>query len=525
MIDVAIVGAGLTGLALARSLLAEGLSVTVFEAQTRAGGRILSDTDPAGGASVDLGASWFWPETEPRVTSLIDTLGLRHFEQPDAAQALHLADASKPAEVMPVTGIHGGARRLAGGTQTLIEALVRDLPAETVQLGHRVLSLIDCGPHVELHVAAVGQDERTVIHAVAVRARRVVLALPPRLALQHIRFQPELPDASIEAMGQVNTWMAREAKSFARYARPFWLEQGLSGSAFVSHPQAVLRELWDASDERGAALAGFHAIPPAARPPFARSMAMLVSSQFAQLFGPEAQVEQVVTKDWAQDPWICSELDRQDPSGLPPQAAPILRRPHWDGRLFLGGTETARQGTGHMEGALESVARLTDFLRPVRQLAPVNSVGLDEALSHFHAWVATERALAIPRYRQHLHQMLSRQDRDRVTQRAVLAAIEQTYTRALEQLARLDVAVPPVAMSEQDGLTPRVLKAFSGFSKTLVDEALAFNATSCALSNFADEHHPDGDYLRAITADLAAAWMEFAWATQDLLHTRTPAAH
>ena len=59
MIDVAIVGAGLTGLALAKSLLAEGLSVTVYEARERAGGRILSDVDSAGGATVDLGASWF----------------------------------------------------------------------------------------------------------------------------------------------------------------------------------------------------------------------------------------------------------------------------------------------------------------------------------------------------------------------------------------------------------------------------------------------------------------------------------
>jgi monoamine oxidase len=426
---------------------------------------------------------------------------------------------------MATEGIHGGARRLAGGMQKLIDALAAELPLETVKLGHRVLSAIDCGTHVELHVAAAAQEATSVIHAVAVKARRVVLAMPPRLMLQHIRFQPELPDATVEAMSQVSTWMAREAKSFARYARPFWLDTGCSGNAFVSHVQAVLRELWDASDAQGAALAGFHAISPNARPQFARSMPMLVSSQFAQLFGPQAQVDEVVSKDWAQDPWTCSELDRQDPSTFPPQAAPVLRRPHWGGRLFFGGTETARQAAGHMEGALESAARLADFIRPVRHIMPLTSGGLEEALSRFHDWVASERAQAMPRYRQHLSQMLSRQDRDRVTQRAVLAAVEQTYARALEQLARLDVHVPPPADPEKDEFTPQVLKAFSGFSKALVNEALAFNAASCALSNFADEHQPSGDYLRAITADLAAAWMEFAWATNDLLHTRSSAAH
>ncbi|TAK94744.1 MAG: amine oxidase [Aquabacterium sp.] len=522
MIDVAIVGAGLTGLALAKSLLAEGSSVVIYEARERAGGRIFSDVPPAGGATVDMGASWFWPDTEPRIANLVDALGLRHFAQPDQGEALHLADPSRPAEVLPTQGIHGGARRLSGGMQRLIDTLTTDLPVETIKLGHRVLSVIDCGTHVELHVAAAEQDATSVVHAVAVKARKVVLAMPPRLMLQHIRFQPELPDATMDAMSQVSTWMAREAKSFARYGRPFWLDQGYSGSAFVSHAQAVLRELWDASDEHGAALAGFHAIPPDARPQFARSMPLLVSSQFAQLYGLEAQRDDVVSKDWAQDPWTCSDLDRQDTSTFPPQAAPVLRRPHWGGRLFFGGTETARQAAGHMEGALESAARLADFLRPVRHITPLTTGGLEEALMRFHEWVACERNQAMPRYRQHLNQMLSRQDRDRVTQRAVLAAVEQTYTRALEQLARLDVYVAPPSAPDKDEFTPKVLKAFSGFSKSLVDEALAFNAASCALSNFEDEHHPSGDYLRAITADLAAAWMEFAWATNDLLHTRSP---
>ncbi|HEX5356216.1 MAG TPA: FAD-dependent oxidoreductase [Aquabacterium sp.] len=525
MIDVAIVGAGLTGLTLARQLLARGLSVAVFDARTRAGGRILSDVDPAGGATVDLGASWYWPDTEPRITALIESLGLRSFDQPDSGQVLSLPDASRAPEPMDVNGIHGGARRLSGGMGQLVQALVAQLPAGSLQLGHRVLSLIDCGTHIELHVSVDLNDSPDVIQAKRFQAKRVVLALPPRLMLQSIRFQPELPEATVEAMSQVSTWMAREAKSFMRYNKPFWLEAGHSGSAFVTHIQAVLREIWDASDEHGAALAGFHAIPPDARPHFERSMPMLVASQFGQLFGPEAQGDTVVTKDWAQDAWTCSELDRQDPSTFPPQASPILRRPHWGSRLFFGGTETARQAAGHMEGALESVARLSDFLRPVRQSTVQPAQHLEEALSRFHQWVEAERQQALPRYRQHVNQMLSRQDRDRVTQRAVLATVEQTYSRALEQLSSLDMFATDLGPSGQTELTPKVLKAFSGFSKSFVDDALAFNAGSCALSNFQSEHRPDSDYLRAITADLAAAWVEFAWSTNDLLNTQSIQPH
>ena len=523
MIDVAIVGAGLTGLTLARQLLARGLSVVVFDSRMRAGGRILSEADPAGGATVDLGASWFWPDTEPRMAALVHSLGLRSFAQPDVGQVLHLSDASRAPDPMAVQGIHGGARRLSGGMGQLVQALLAQLPAGSLQLGHRVLSLIDCGPHIELHVAVEQDNSADVIQATRYQAKRVVLALPPRLILQSIRFEPELPESTVEAMSQVSTWMAREAKSFARFDRPFWLDQGQSGSAFVTHVQAVLREVWDASDEHGAALAGFHAIPPDARPHFERSLPMLVGSQLGQLFGPQAQCDTITSQDWAQEAWTCSELDRQDPSTFPPQADPILRRPHWHSRLFFGGTETARQAAGHLEGALESVARLSDFLRPVRQTSVQPAPHLEEALSRFHQWVEAERQLAMPRYRQHINQMLARQDRDRVTQRAVLATVEQTYSRALEQLSSLDMFATDLGPSGQAELTPKVLKAFSGFSKSLVDEALAFNAGSCALSNFQAEHRPDSDYLRAITADLAAAWVEFAWSTNDLIHT--PSIH
>lgn len=521
MIDVAIVGAGLTGLALAQRLQAEGLDVAVFDAQPRAGGRILTATLDGSGASVDLGASWHWPETEPRITALIESLGLRSFAQPDQGLVLHLADPGTGPQPMDVQSIHGGARRLAGGMSQLIDALLAGLHKGTVRLGERLLTLRDAQAHIELQLARL---EQGVEHLVQVNARRVVLTMPPRLITQTVRFQPALSDDTTSAMNAVGTWMAREAKAFARFDRPFWLEAGQSGSAFVSHHQAVLREVWDASDGRGAALAGFFAMQPATREQFERSLPLLASSQFAQLFGPTANADTVVIQDWSKDPWACSERDRHDTQLAPPQADPLLRRPHWSGRLFFGGTETARQAAGHMEGALESAARLADFLRPVRSTSNQPAQRLSEALQAFNQWVLAERAGAIPRYRQHLNHLLSRQDQDRVTQRAMLATAEQTYARALEQIASLDICVTDVAPHGRSELTPQVLATFSGFSKTLVEEALSFNAGSCALSNFQDEHKPSPDYLRAITADLAAAWREFAWATNDLLCTRSQSA-
>jgi monoamine oxidase len=77
-VDVVIVGAGLSGLSVARSLCAAGVSVALLEARTRVGGRLLSHTSEQGGLVVDLGATWRW-RNEPRVSALVRSLKLDSF--------------------------------------------------------------------------------------------------------------------------------------------------------------------------------------------------------------------------------------------------------------------------------------------------------------------------------------------------------------------------------------------------------------------------------------------------------------
>lgn len=56
--DVVVIGAGASGLAAARRLRAEGVSVRVFEARPRIGGRILTVRDPRVAAPIELGAEF-----------------------------------------------------------------------------------------------------------------------------------------------------------------------------------------------------------------------------------------------------------------------------------------------------------------------------------------------------------------------------------------------------------------------------------------------------------------------------------
>ena len=75
--DVVVIGAGLAGLAAARTLRAAGRDVIVFEARDRVGGRTLNE--PIGdGKVVEIGAQWVGP-TQDRVLALIAELGLETF--------------------------------------------------------------------------------------------------------------------------------------------------------------------------------------------------------------------------------------------------------------------------------------------------------------------------------------------------------------------------------------------------------------------------------------------------------------
>ncbi len=73
-VDVAVVGAGLSGLTAAHRLRAAGRSVVVLEARNRAGGKMW--TESVGGHRVDLGAHWIGP-TQDRIAALARELGVR----------------------------------------------------------------------------------------------------------------------------------------------------------------------------------------------------------------------------------------------------------------------------------------------------------------------------------------------------------------------------------------------------------------------------------------------------------------
>ncbi len=365
MLEIAIIGGGLCGLALANSLKAQGVSFAVFEARSRLGGRIHTIHARNNGLALDMGAAWFWPQTQPRITRLIDDLGLASFPQHDTGTLLSLNDADAKPAPLELEDLHSGARRIEGGAGALIQALGARLPAETLHMDHILTRLADRGGHVELSFRHGSKNP-------VVLARQVVLALPPRVAEERLEFDPPLNGQLRESLRETPTWMAGNAKALAAYGgadgmdaggidrAAFWREDGLSGNAVAGHPRAVLGEVHDACDALGAraALSAFFALPVSVRGAFRLGLPLLVRSQLAQLFGPRAQEAEIRIQDWAEETWTCATLDQESGEEHPAYGNRLLQTPAWNGQLHFGGSETAAFGGGYMEGALEAAGRL-----------------------------------------------------------------------------------------------------------------------------------------------------------------------
>lgn len=350
-----IIGGGLAGLGLAERLARQDDDFLLVEARSRLGGRVL--TERAGDGDFDLGPAWFWAG-QPRIAALIDHLKLQPFEQYHTG-ALSFEDAEGKVDRGQSFGAMQDSYRLRGGAAALTDALAARLPTARVLRSTQVVGLA----HQNGGIAATTQAGQTI------RARQVVLAVPPRIA-SAIAFHPALPETAHDAMEAIPTWMAGQAKAVAIYDRPFWRRAGLSGHAISRRGPMV--EIHDASPAAGApyALFGFIGIPPAARRDQQR-LRHALQQQLIRLFGPDAASPRaLLIKDWAFDHFTSTALDQQPLLAHPEYGLPDALDNLLGGRLIFGGTEVAAQFGGYLEGALEAAEHAFDQLIE-RRLEPV----------------------------------------------------------------------------------------------------------------------------------------------------------
>lgn len=331
-------GAGIAGLAAARVLVAEGLDVTVLEARSRVGGRLLSL--PARGGGLDLGATWFWPN-EPRIATLIAELGIATHGQFLAGAAMYQdLNGVQRLDDNPIDVPSG---RISAGMQQLADAVASELPAGSIRLAHSV-TLIGLAAD---HIAAETPHGRFW-------GKQLIVAIPPALASSTIDFVPGLDTETAAVARRTPVWMGAMTKVVAQFSSPFWRDRGLAGSA-VSHV-GPMREIHDMSggDGQPAALFGF--VPP---PVVGQRTvtAKEVVEQLVALFGPDAtHPDQLTIHDWSDESYTSppgvEQLDAYELFGHP-----CYTRPALDGRLHWASTETSLEYPGHVEGALAAAYR------------------------------------------------------------------------------------------------------------------------------------------------------------------------
>lgn len=354
--DVLIIGGGLSGLHTAYECHKRDIEYLLLEARGRLGGRVLSlnvdkqeyDSQLAG---FDLGPSWFWPG-QRRMHSLLAEIGLKDdiFFQNGNGDAVYEDNQGNIQR-----GIDGvsmsGAYRLKGGIRQLITALRDQLSSEAVLCDARVSDIKYTDKEI-VSTFSVGDVSKQV------SSNQVVLALPPRVALDHIHFEPTFSDGRKQQLNDVATWMAGHAKLVCVYDQRFWQQEGYSGDV-ISH-RGPLQEIHDASSEDDSvnALFGFVGIQAVHRNNRQDEIKKMAIAQLVRVFGEQAlNPKAVYLQDWAMEPYTSTQLDQEIQRFHPANNIGNVSEQSWEDRLIWSGSEAAdysQQNNGFLEGALEA---------------------------------------------------------------------------------------------------------------------------------------------------------------------------
>ncbi|GAF54319.1 flavin monoamine oxidase family protein [Psychrobacter sp. JCM 18900] len=370
-IPVVIVGGGLSGLYAAFLLEQKGIAYRLLEARDTLGGRIAvakySDVHTTNNstaidqaessAAFDLGPSWFWPDYQTQLSTLVESLNLSRFTQFEAGDMMVERAANQPPVRMQGYKSAPPSVRLVGGMAALIDALYARLDASCIMTSQTVRQLNKTSQYIEV------QSEDTSGHVTTFRAQHVLLALPPRLVEGRIVFQPVLPQDLSEQWRETATWMAPHAKYVAVYESPFWRNTGLSGAARSAI--GPLTEIHDASTLEGdGALFGFFGVPAQVRQSVSEmALKAHCRAQMVRLFGVQADKPKAeYIKDWSQDVFTATAADA---SGAGQHAVAPPSKPktgEWQDCLTGCGSEWSEAFPGYVAGAIDAASKAVQSL-------------------------------------------------------------------------------------------------------------------------------------------------------------------
>ena len=337
--SVGIIGGGLAGLTAAYYLKKENISSTIIEARDRLGGRIFTNYIE-NEAPVELGATWLGNKHNFLI-DLLSELKIETFEQYIGKYAVYEPISTSPPQLVTMPYNPDPTYRIKGGSSTLISQLTEYLDTTSIRLNAKVTAL-------ELHNNKIILDTEDQTF----EFDQVIITLPPKLFLNTIQFIPHLPQNLTEIGQLTHTWMSESIKVALTYASPFWKEKNPIGSIFSN--TGLISEMYDHSNYENSefALKGFINGGYAFTTQEERKQRVL--NQLSKYFG--SQVENYLS--YQELIWRNEEFTHFDYEGfiLPHQnnGNPIFQTPLFENKLHIGGSETASQHPGYMDGAVES---------------------------------------------------------------------------------------------------------------------------------------------------------------------------
>lgn len=335
--NVIIIGGGLSGLTLAYLLSKKNIKATVLEGSERFGGRIQTVKGTLE-TPLELGATWF-SDMHPHLLFLVNELGLKKYPQYSKGISLFQTKSFEPTQKFFVPEAENPSYRIAGGTQTLIDTLINKLDKEQLHLDSKITAVKET--ENSLFVEA-GNGKSWV-------AGKVIICIPPQLAVSHITFSPNLPEEINKLLPTVQTWMAGAIKFTLEYTEPFWRNDGYSGMLY-SHA-GIITEMYDHTnfEENKFGFTGFLNSGAASYSQEVRKEFVL--KQLEELFG-ESALKPVAYFDkiWTNEFISQNNQEYQRPHYN--NGHPFLQKSYMNGKLFFSGTETAIEFPGYMEGAV-----------------------------------------------------------------------------------------------------------------------------------------------------------------------------
>lgn len=343
VVDVIIIGGGLSGLYAATLLQKQGISYRLFEAGSYLGGRLLSSPANTNKVSVDLGATWFWPHHH-RVRLLLNALNINSFPQYTNGDALYQMSTDTPPQ--RITGTPGLSYRVKGGAAAIPAQLATRLNTQYINQQQPITRFSKVQKFWQIQTGNSTQPD--------LQASHLLLAAPPRVLLQRTNLADLLSAPLQQTLMQQQTWMAAQAKFVATYDTAFWREAGLAGDAFSRI--GPMSEIHDASakEDAGFALFGFLGIPADTRREITTDvLSHYCLQQLAQLFGKQAlKPESYYLKDWTDNHWVCSKQDIGETLNHPAANLVPFETEFTELQLRFASTEVAAQEAGYIEGAL-----------------------------------------------------------------------------------------------------------------------------------------------------------------------------